>query len=500
MGPIATGGFGLYHRFVALVAGRRERHERDALTQRGREVLHYRMETFRQDLQNQTATQAATTKVQGTVALYHAPGRLAQMAELVATDEGVAFAVAIYHPETGAREGDVRIEREVVDGTTRYLPPMLGALSSVVYLPTVPEPYGSGAELAARLTAYYRRHAAGPAGMVELMTAYTHLAWVYDHPVFEAVPYMGLAGAPWSGKSTAMKLMAFTGYRAVYLASPTPAVLFRLIELVRGLVLLDDLDFDTMTREQKASVYEVLERGYEREGQVVRNVAAGLQGKYDLTPFSVYGPKVIANREGFGNREALDSRTIPFYLPPRIETPDVVDITEATRAEGRALRNELLAWRFDTRPRLFAQPAPPRLPAINPRMSQVLQSLQRVTGWWDPPPRPPAPPDGPGRGTWVPGCVGPAQVFEHAARVFLVERGRDLLRRRANAPRSALAMALQEGVQAWLAGMPGPRLSPPYEVPLSERLTVQVGEVVRLAESIRVDPGPGHVDFLSRGD
>jgi hypothetical protein len=96
----------------------------------------------------------------------------------------------------------------------------------------------------------------------------------------------------------------------------------------------------------------------------------------ELNPkaFRVFGPKLIAMREGFQD-EALESRFLTADTTVRSMRPGIpIHLPDSQKTEALALRNKLLRWRFDNRTRIAVNPAR-AISGLSPRGNQSALAL-----------------------------------------------------------------------------------------------------------------------------
>lgn len=210
-----------------------------------------------------------------------------------------------------------------------------------VILATEPQDYGPSLELLNRIKAFLHKYLDLERFDISLIAAYVMMTWVYD--AWNAFPYLRFQGQPATGKTRCIEVLKEICYRSVDLGvSPTRSALFRGIDNVRGTFFIDEADYEGDFR---SDLIKLLNAGYKKEGLVSLSVANG--DDWEPETFQVGCPKIIANRHSF-NDSALETRcltiaTVFKKLDPRIPTEYPYEF----KAEGEALRNQLLKWRID---------------------------------------------------------------------------------------------------------------------------------------------------------
>jgi len=152
----------------------------------------------------------------------------------------------------------------------------------------------------------------------------------------------------------------------------TGAGLFRIIDMVRGTMAIDEADFKSSA--EWSDITKILNTGYATGMPVIRCNMSG----DDFIPeaFNVFGPKIISTRKRFDD-DATETRCLTFetrecVIPDRI--PFQLPLTFEN--EARALRNKLLKWRFEHFHLILAREDEMR--KLNPRTGQIGASLAAV--------------------------------------------------------------------------------------------------------------------------
>jgi hypothetical protein len=129
----------------------------------------------------------------------------------------------------------------------------------------------------------------------------------YFHPCFLTFPRLNFSGEKGSGKSKAISLLRATAFNALYLISPTPAVLYRLIAMYKPSMLLDEVE--GLATEDGRDVLAVINSGYKAGGSVPR--CEGDKRRV-VELYSVYSPLALA---AIKNVNAVtEDRCIPVVM------------------------------------------------------------------------------------------------------------------------------------------------------------------------------------------
>lgn len=139
--------------------------------------------------------------------------------------------------------------------------------------------------------------------------------WIYGtyyYPMYEAFPYIELSGRKGSGKSTLDTIITALAINARMSASVTPAAIYRMLNLVGGTLVLDEMEnISDKGKNDQSDFGPILKAGYSRSsGSVFRmNMDTG-----EAADFSVYSPKVISSINGMD--DVLRDRSILITTHP----------------------------------------------------------------------------------------------------------------------------------------------------------------------------------------
>ncbi len=228
-------------------------------------------------------------------------------------------------------------------------------------------------ELVADIRTYLNRYVDLSPAFLDIATYYVLLTWVYD--AFNELGYLRFRGDYGTGKTRALIAVGSICYKPFFASgASTVSPIFHILDAFGGTLVLDeaDLRFSDAT----ADLTKILNNGTVRGLPILRT----MQNRHrELNPqaFSVFGPKLIAMREGFQD-QALESRFLTEETgrrPLRADVPIHLPSQLATDALG--LRNRLLAWRFKARQSI--RPDPTRLmDGVSPRLNQTALALLSI--------------------------------------------------------------------------------------------------------------------------
>jgi hypothetical protein len=242
----------------------------------------------------------------------------------------------------------------------------------VVRFPTKPEPPESSPLLEEALREHIRRYVSLPDDDLAVVVAFVLCSWQSHR--FETVPYLHVMGAPGSGKSRLLRVLADVCYRGIGLgASSSLSSLFRILDTFRGTLALDEADFQS-NRAAHEEVLRVLREGFQR-GTLLTRTEGGHEN-WTTRAFDVFGPKVIAGLKPFPDL-ALESRSVPIVMQLAVGPGRYPDRLPADYEQRAAeLRNVLLGWRLKT---YFEAVEVPELPGLEGRPKQVYGPLIAVS-------------------------------------------------------------------------------------------------------------------------
>jgi hypothetical protein len=245
-------------------------------------------------------------------------------------------------------KGKVTIEHRIAHGSDETLEPVPATNNlvrhNVVTLAETPQEYGSTEELVASIQSYIYRYVDLSDHFRKIASFYVLLTWVYD--AFNELPYLRLRGDYGSGKTRALLVIGSICNKAFFASgASTVSPIFHTLDLFRGTLIFDEADF--RFSDEKSELVKILNNGNVRGFPVLRTAVTASR-EFDPRAFNVFGPKIVAMRKAFDDA-ALESRFITEEMGQRRMRPDIpINLPDEQREEAKALRNQLLMYRFRT--------------------------------------------------------------------------------------------------------------------------------------------------------
>ena len=241
--------------------------------------------------------------------------------------------------------------------------------NEIVLLPSTPCEYGTEAELLAEIKTFVHRYVDVSPLYEDIACYYVLFSWVYDG--FNELPYLRVRGDPGCGKTRFLLTVGSLCYKPIFASgASTVSPLFRLLEVFRGTLIIDESDF--RYSDEKAEMVKILNNGNVRGFPVLRSESNG-KGEFNPHAYHVFGPKILASRGDFEDL-ALESRFLSEEMGGDLR-PDVpINLPANHKAEALALRNKLLLFRFRNyhKRRPMAEMTDE---SLEPRLNQIFNPL-----------------------------------------------------------------------------------------------------------------------------
>jgi len=211
--------------------------------------------------------------------------------------------------------------------------------SKIILLPTKAEKYGSEKELLKEVRAFIHKYVDVDPFYESLASYYVLLSWVYD--CFDVLPYLRVKGDPGTGKTRFLITLGNICYKPAFAGGATTASpIFRIIEMFKGSLILDEADF--ADSEMHADIIKILNCGFMKDFPVLRTEG---EKKREPKAYGVFGPKIISTRKAYKDL-ALESRMLTKEMEEGTR-PDVpIILPKEFYKEAKTLRNKLLMFRF----------------------------------------------------------------------------------------------------------------------------------------------------------
>ena len=239
-----------------------------------------------------------------------------------------------------------------------------------VLLPSAVGDFGDKEDLVADIRGFLHRYVELSPAFEEIAPYYVLLTWVYD--AFNELPYLRFRGEFGTGKTRALIAVGSLCYKPFFASgASTVSPIFHVLDAFGGTLLLDEADF--RFSDATAELTKILNNGTVRGLPVLRTMT-NRHRELNPTAFRVFGPKIVAMREGFSDR-ALESRFFTERMGRRAMRADIpLHRPESLSEEALHLRNRLLGWRFAARASIAPDPAR-ALAGASPRLNQVALAL-----------------------------------------------------------------------------------------------------------------------------
>ena len=294
---------------------------------------------------------------------------------VVANDDGTRRSLyAIRTPD-----GAIKYATSVEVGNITYLPfpADLGVVrADVVLFPDSVDDIGTQAQLVRDIQKFIHKYLDIDPFYERLAAYYVMFTWMYD--AFENLPYLRALGDYGTGKTRFLQTIGIICYRPMFVSgASTVSPIFRLIDMFRGTLIIDEADFGNSDAE--AEIIKIFNVGYYRGGVVLRSEAdpESKGDKYSPATYDVYGPKMLATRRPFTDR-ATESRCLTKRMTTARPRPGIpYTLGEEFRREARRLRNRLLRYRLENhRPIDIDQALADE--SVEPRLNQVTMALKTI--------------------------------------------------------------------------------------------------------------------------
>jgi hypothetical protein len=243
----------------------------------------------------------------------------------------------------------------------------------VVLLPEKVDHFDSITSLRASIEAYITKYVDLSPDFLRIAVAYVLLSWVYD--CMNELPYLRFRGDYGSGKTRALLVIGSLLWKPLFASgASTISPIFHALDLFRGSLVVDESDF--RMSDEKADLVKIFNNGNVRGFPVLRS-QGNKEGVYDPRAFHVFGPKMIAMRHSFEDK-ALESRFLTEEMGMRpLRNGIPLNLPDCQVHEARALRNNLLAYRFQMHGKVAIDPSC-YSSTLSPRTNQIIAPLLAV--------------------------------------------------------------------------------------------------------------------------
>ena len=231
----------------------------------------------------------------------------------------------------------------------------------------------SASELLATIMAKLREHVVLDSGAAVAVALYTMLTYIVDE--LQLCPMLLLRSAvKRSGKTTLLGLLLRMTYRGLGVASISAAALYRVVDLLKPTLLLDEVD---ATLAQKTDTAEAL-RGLLNAGndRTSSRVLRCVGEDKEVVSYDAFGAKVLA---GIGHiPDTMEDRSVVGELRRKLEDEKVRRFSVLDdQGEFKEIRRKLQRWASEHGKRVGA--ARPQIPfGLNDRASDNWSPLLAI--------------------------------------------------------------------------------------------------------------------------
>jgi len=176
---------------------------------------------------------------------------------------------------------------------------------------------------------------------LDVSATYVLLTWVFD--CFNTLPYLRVIGTYGTGKSRFLQIMSRLCYKTMLAGGAiTTAGVFRTADYVQGTLVMDEADYKMS--EMWSEIIKIFNSGHTKGTPAVR-MQTNKDKDFTTKTFTVYGSKILASRERFGD-QALESRCLTAQLLPLNDLKLPIHLPPEFEIKSEELRNKLLAFRL----------------------------------------------------------------------------------------------------------------------------------------------------------
>lgn len=235
--------------------------------------------------------------------------------------------------------------------------------------------YSSLDSLLAEVRDFIHRYVELPANFEAIAALYILLSWVYEP--LPTLPYLRALGDYGTGKTRFLEVVGAIAFRAIRAAgATTPSPIFRIIDMYRGTLVLDEADFNRS--DAIVEIVKILNSGYKPGSPVLRSEPTNNK-KWEPRSYDVFGPKILATRKRWTDR-ALESRCLTWESEGLAREDIPLVLGPRFRTEAAALRCKLLNFRLDYLPKVMSFNLEDARPVGNlePRLQEILLPLKAI--------------------------------------------------------------------------------------------------------------------------
>jgi len=286
--------------------------------------------------------------------------------ELIINKNGARMFVVMY-------KGAIKTMVEHRAPSFMHVPPKDSLAGNIVQFASDWDPrYTDPQDLFQKIKDFINKYLELPQSYDDICALYVLLSWVYEFA--PSLPYLRVIGDWGSGKTRFLQVVGSICFRPIFASGAiTPAPIFRILDMYRGTLVLDEADF----KESSAwtDMVKILNNGYRPGFPVLR--ADKENGKWYPRGYHVFGPKLIATRFRFED-EALESRCLTANMLS-LTRPDIPRVLpHSFKDEINTLRSKLITFRLHNLFKLKQSEFPNELLefGLQPRLQEILVPLR----------------------------------------------------------------------------------------------------------------------------
>jgi len=265
--------------------------------------------------------------------------------------------------------------KEYTIGNTIYKPMIDGLAGHTVSFAFDATEYGNLGSLLAEVRNFIHRYVELPANFEAIAALYILLSWVYEP--LPTLPYLRALGDYGTGKTRFLEVVGAIAFRAIRAAgATTPSPIFRIIDMYRGSLVLDEADFNRS--DSIVEIVKILNSGYKPGSPVLRSEPTNNK-KWEPRSYDVFGPKILATRKRWTDR-ALESRCLTWESEGLTREDIPLVLGSRFQTEAATLRCKLLGFRLGYLPKVIVLNLEDARPTGNlePRLQEILLPLKAI--------------------------------------------------------------------------------------------------------------------------
>lgn len=209
-----------------------------------------------------------------------------------------------------------------------------------VTLPESAEDCGSITQLITDIQVFIHKYLDVSENFEKFATWYILLSYMYDK--LQTIPYLRALGDTGCGKTRFLDVIGNLCYKPMVVAGAlTSAPIFRLIDMFKGTLIIDEADLNKKSDETE-DIIKIFNNGFEKQKPVMR---CNPNDVTELNFFDTYCPKILATRQQFQDA-ATESRCLTEVMTSTNRKNIPTNLLKPFFDEQKTLRNKLLWFRL----------------------------------------------------------------------------------------------------------------------------------------------------------